>query len=69
MTIKNARALERGRRHLWENREIFLPHLLEHTCIVADGVQTTCELLGWSYISYLTAAVFDSYELIVEVAA
>ena len=67
MKTEKERARDRGRKHLWDNREIFLPHLLEHTCVVAEGVARTCELVGWSYVSYLTAAVFDSADLLVEI--
>jgi len=60
--------IERTREKLWEDRERYLPHLLEHTgCGINDGVANLCERVGWTYESYLLAALFDREELIVEV--
>jgi len=59
---------EAARQTLWCDRELFLPHLLEHRgCAVFDAVQVMCLDAGWTFDSYLLAALFDIDELIVEV--
>jgi len=60
---------EAARRILWTDRETLLPHILEHRdCGVFQVVQVMCHDAGWTLDSYVLAAVFDSDELLVEVA-
>jgi len=60
---------EAAQRILWTDRETLLPHLLEHThCGVGDAVMLMCDDAGWTFESYLLAALFDREELIVEVS-
>ena len=68
MSKRSAASLERGRRYLWANREIYIPHMLEHRCVVGEGLAATCAAVRWTYESYLLAVIFDRYDLIVEVA-
>jgi len=58
---------EGARRVLWDTRESNLPRLLEHTCGVTEVVTQLCADAGWTFESYLLAALFDREELIVEV--
>jgi hypothetical protein len=59
---------EAAQRVLWGDREVLLPHCLEHRgCAVWEAVQQLCEDAGWTAESYLLAALFDREELIVEV--
>jgi len=58
---------EASRRILWGDREVLLPHLLEHQdCGVRDAVAQMCEDAGWTFESYLLAALFDRDELLIE---
>jgi len=60
---------EAAQRILWADREVLLPHCLEHRgCGVWDAVLTMCSDAGWTPESYLLAALFDREELIVEVS-
>jgi hypothetical protein len=60
---------ESARRILWGDRAALLPHLLEHRdCGVYPAVEVLCETAGWTVDSFVVAAFFDAYELIVEVA-
>jgi len=60
---------EAAQRILWTDRETLLPHLLEHLgCGVADAVGLMCAGAGWTFESYLLAALFNREELIVEVS-
>jgi hypothetical protein len=67
--VKNKAAVrESARWVLWNDREDILPHLMEHRdCGVYPVVQVLCYDAGWTFDSYLLAALFDSKELIVEV--
>lgn len=59
---------ESARRILWGDRELLLPHLLEHRhCGVFDAVEELAATAGWTMDSYLVAALFDSEELLTEV--
>lgn len=59
---------EAARRILWSDREVILPHVLEHRdCGVYQVVQVMCYDAGWTLDSYVLAAVFDSEELLIEV--
>lgn len=51
---------------LWKTREDLLPHLLNHECPIRESVERLCETAGWTYESYLLAALFDREELLVE---
>lgn len=53
-----------ARRTLWLDREVLLPHVIEHRCAVGQAVEELCRVAGWEYLSYLTAAVFGDYSLI-----
>jgi len=56
-----------ARKALWSSRELLLPHLLEHRdCGVYDAVATMCEDAGWTFESYLLAALFDRDDLLTE---
>jgi hypothetical protein len=58
----------RARRTLWADREVILPHILQHRdCGVYQLVQVLCHDAGWTLDSYIVAALFDSAELLVEV--
>ena len=60
---------EASRRILWADREEILPHLLEHQdCGVYSATISICEDAGWTFESYLLAALFDRDELLVEVS-
>jgi hypothetical protein len=52
---------------LWGEREVLLPHLLEHQCPVTDEVREMCVEAEWTYESYLLAVLFDVRELLVTV--
>lgn len=52
---------------LWGDREVILPHLLEHRCPVTTKTQELCEQAGWTFDSYLLAALFDRRDLITEI--
>lgn len=54
---------------LWGERENLLPHLLGHSCPVTDKVTELCATAGWTYESYMLAALFDREDLLVEVTA
>lgn len=57
-----------ARRILWTDREVLLPHILEHRdCGVFQVVQVMCHDAGWTIDSYVLAVVFDSEDLLVEV--
>lgn len=56
---------ESARRILWQDREVLLPHVIEHRCPVGQAVEDLCRQAGWEYLSYLTAAVFNDASLIV----
>ena len=59
---------DRARAVLWHDREVILPHLLEHRdCGVYAVVQVLCYDAAWTFDSYLIASLFDSRELLVEV--
>ena len=69
MMAKRDYRREAAQRILWTDREVLLPHLLEHThCGVADAVGLMCSDAGWTFESYLLAALFGREELIVEVS-
>jgi hypothetical protein len=61
---KKERTIRRAREVLWTDRELLLPHVIEHRCPVGRAVEQLCETARWEYLSYLTAAVFDDYSLI-----
>ena len=63
---KRDEAKEAARRVLWSTRETNLPHLLEHRCGVTEVVADLCGVAGWTFESYLLAALFDVEELLVE---
>jgi hypothetical protein len=67
--VKNKAAWqEAARRILWDDREVILPHILEHRdCGVYQVVQVMCYDAGWTLDSYLLAALFNTDELLVEV--
>ena len=58
---------ETSRRVLWGDREDLLPHMLEHRCPVTTAVMAICDDAGWTFESYVLAALFDREELLVEV--
>jgi hypothetical protein len=59
--------LEAARRILWSDREVILPHVLEHRdCGVFQVVQVLCHDAGWTLDSYVLAAFFDREELLTE---
>ena len=58
---------ESARRILWGDREVLLPHLMEHQhCGVYAAVEELCETAGWTMDSYFLAILFDVEELLVE---
>jgi hypothetical protein len=66
--VKNQKAWrEAARRILWGDREVILPHILEHRdCGVFQVVQVMCYDAGWTLDSYVLAAFFDREELLTE---
>lgn len=66
MAIKRTRQ-ELARRVLWDDREMYLPHLFRKCCGIAVPIEGLCETAGWTFESYLLAAFFDTAELLVEV--
>jgi hypothetical protein len=59
---------EAARRILWTDREVLLPHVLEHRdCGVFQAVQVMCADAGWTLDSYVLAAFFDVEDLLTEV--
>lgn len=66
--VKGEYQKEAARRILWADREVLLPHILEHRdCGVFQVVQVMCHDARWTLDSYVLAATFDSSELLVEV--
>ena len=60
---------EAAQRILWADREDLLSHCLElDFCPVRDAVVTMCSDAGWTFESYLLAALFDREELLTEVS-
>jgi hypothetical protein len=58
----------RARAVLWGDRELILPHILEHRdCGVFPVVQVLCHDAGWTLDSYILAVFFDVEELLTEV--
>jgi len=66
MSPKQKAAMESARRVLWSDREILLPHVIEHVCPVGREIEILCDVARWDYLSYLTAAVFDDADLLRE---
>lgn len=58
---------ELARHLLWNDREMYLPHLFRKCCGIAVPIEALCETAGWTFESYLLAAFFDTAELLVEV--
>jgi len=60
---------EAAQRILWADREDLLSHCLEpRPCPVREAVLVMCSDAGWTFESYLLAALFDREELLTEVS-
>jgi len=60
---------EAAQRVLWTDREVLLTHCLEpKPCPVRDAVFEMCADAGWTFESYLLAALFDREDLLTEVS-
>ena len=60
---------ETAQRVLWTDREVLLSHCLElKPCPVRDAILEMCADAGWTFESYLLAALFDREELLTEVS-
>ena len=65
---KRPTQLELTRERLWADRELYLPHILEHHgCGVWHALEQLCLAVGWVPDSYVVAALFDVRELLTEV--
>jgi len=61
---------EAAQRILWADREVLLSHCLEvRSCPVKEAVLAMCSDAGWTFESFLLAALFDREELLTEVTA
>ena len=60
---------EAAQRILWTDREVLLSHCLEaDPCPVREAILEMCSDAGWTFESYLLAALFDREELLTQVS-